>query len=1095
MKAFLLSVALLQYWTILGFAVTRVLPARLRQNDAAILASPALGIAASLVPLFWLSRLGLPVGNFAIWFVLASVGASSIVLLLALRRDGFNNIAIAYARIMPVLVATAALVGWPMFVHGFDWLGVANDDMANDVLAAHRFVSSGYFGLPSLSSELNGSDIPGMYWTIFATSIGIRAGNDLMLALWIAVTGLNGFQLIGGFLAALHASLIGAVAALAATRFEHRASIYLVLLLAVVNPLLAEGTLLQLGAQVGGCTLLVAAFFMLSDPWDDRDTAAALGRAGGAALMFAALLIWYPEVSPILGGGALVYFTANYRKWTKSRLFFLTLCVGALCLIMITNKYIFDVFVMLRGQISHGILNDPVLNQIFFQFLKPQGIVKFWGLSPLYLPDSPWVSIYILVGTVISALLIVILYRQLLQRELAACILAVMLVLAGRLGIASAGFGLFKLAMIIQPFVILVLAIEADQILKCANRRRAHLHRWGLPAFAILALAFSVSQGKSLYASVLQTLDTGDHSISALNAASQEKLTSSLIAITKVPEKPQHYIIDVPGIFGFKIASLYTQGIPIVPISDYPYTVERGGWAWADPNMARNAEQRQLNSAFMAGIEYQKTTWPSGLADVIQLTPPQQQSIGPTDILLPMGPRFAPLNRSYSQFGKQRPLLGVPMSEVENYLIVIPTLVARIGVAADTPAYHQAEPDYYFSNGKMFGTGRYLFLRALNPTPNARLAVSYSRTLVGDNDNRLPAATVGDNPAVSLGFVGYGSARIFSPSVPFVQIGGRPYVMLDLGLDPKELPYHPSGLSSLFGTQYNPDPRKIVGWVRDISLVADNVYDTLRPPRQISHFPDDLANRELEYSGLYEDGWVGERAFVRIAGNREKARFVLKGQYPGGVPGAPATTTIRILADGVEIGAGTVNPGDFTLAFDLPATTANTVKIDIESSSSYHLPGLDGRGASFLLFSIGWNQDKNADGTAAPPAMPIVPSTNTFSDDPYTSDGVDADGWIKGEASIAFNLAAPKRTTLSVFGQLPGKLPYGAATETLRLEINGSEVARKTVKAGDFTLEIEIPPTDGKVNLNIAGDASFPLAPPDHRTASLRLTGIRWGHR
>jgi hypothetical protein len=93
----------------------------------------------------------------------------------------------------------------------------------------------------------------------------------------------------------------------------------------------------------------------------------------------------------------------------------------------------------------------------------------------------------------------------------------------------------------------------------------------------------------------------------------------------------------------------------------------------------------------------------------------------------------------------------------------------------------------------------------------------------------------------------------------------------------------------------------------------------------------------------YEDGWVGERAFLRLAGNREPAKLVLKGQFPGGVPEAGATNKIHVLADGAEIGSRSVTPGEFTLAFDLPATAVNTVRIDTEGSSSYHLPGSDGR--------------------------------------------------------------------------------------------------------------------------------------------------------
>jgi hypothetical protein len=60
----------------------------------------------------------------------------------------------------------------------------------------------------------------------------------------------------------------------------------------------------------------------------------------------------------------------------------------------------------------------------------------------------------------LSAVALVAMCRQLLRRELAACVLTTMCALGVKLAASHAGFGLFKWAMIVQPFVVLVLAIE-----------------------------------------------------------------------------------------------------------------------------------------------------------------------------------------------------------------------------------------------------------------------------------------------------------------------------------------------------------------------------------------------------------------------------------------------------------------------------------------------------------------------------------------------------------------------------------------------------------------------------------------------------------
>jgi hypothetical protein len=98
-------------------------------------------------------------------------------------------------------------------------------------------------------------------------------------------------------------------------RFARRQTIYFLLLLALLDPLLAEGALLQLSGQVGGSAILLVSFFLLTEPWEDRGIRAALGRAGGCALVFAALLICYPVNGPrnLLTLGRVIFLT--WRGW------------------------------------------------------------------------------------------------------------------------------------------------------------------------------------------------------------------------------------------------------------------------------------------------------------------------------------------------------------------------------------------------------------------------------------------------------------------------------------------------------------------------------------------------------------------------------------------------------------------------------------------------------------------------------------------------------------------------------------------------------------------------------------------------------------
>jgi hypothetical protein len=112
--------------------------------------------------------------------------------------------------------------------------------------------------------------------------------------------------------------------------------------------------------------------------------------------------------------------------------------------------------------------------------------------------------------------------------------------------------------------------------------------------------------------------------------------------------------------------------------------------------------------------------------------------------------------------------------------------------------------------------------------------------------------------------------------------------------------------------------------------------------------------------------------------------------------------------------------------------------------------------------------------------------------DPFEAEGVYPDGWIEGRASFIFHLNGQNRNALSVTGQLPSSPPNGVAKELVRLSINGMMVAEQKVNAGDFMLRVNLAPIKGDIRLTIEGNASFPLAPPDTRTVSLRIRSVQW---
>jgi hypothetical protein len=181
-------------------------------------------------------------------------------------------------------------------------------------------------------------------------------------------------------------------------------------------------------------------------------------------------------------------------------------------------------------------------------------------------------------------------------------------------------------------------------------------------------------------------------------------------------------------------------------------------------------------------------------------------------------------------------------------------------------SFYQLEPDYFYPGHTFSGYGRYALFRVLGPSKQFRLEIDLSTTLRQDGTNRLPPAAVVGSRREKLPFSGRGSARVISAPITPQMIDGQPYVLLDIGEDGGVLPVPRPGIQGLWAKNVPLDPRYLTSYVRDVSLVSEAQYRSLRAPMLLQHFPADLANPDLEYSGMYEDGWVAESSYAVLSG-------------------------------------------------------------------------------------------------------------------------------------------------------------------------------------------------------------------------------------
>ena len=154
------------------------------------------------------------------------------------------------------------------------------------------------------------------------------------------------------------------------------------------------------------------------------------------------------------------------------------------------------------------------------------------------------------------------------------------------------------------------------------------------------------------------------------------------------------------------------------------------------------------------------------------------------------------------------------------------------------------------------------------------------------------------------------------------------------------------GLTGLWGKSVAVDVRYLTSYVRDISLITSDAYSRLRAPRAIRNFPADLGNPDLEYSGIYEDGWVAGDSYAMLAGGRAGDLVVRASALP------QKDQHLTVLVDGRTVASRSVAPGELVVRVPVPRT-ASRRRIELRWAKTLQLGPADRRKAAALLEFVG----------------------------------------------------------------------------------------------------------------------------------------------
>ena len=726
MLAPLLAVALFLFWVAVGYAVLSGVNAGVERGRN-LLVAPAVGAATCVLPIFWVNWWGVPVGEFA-WPLFAGLAALTLGLLW-IRRPGVARDDLRSA-VWPV-AAAFLLNGWPLLTYGFDWLSYANDDMVTYCLMAARVIEHGLLEPPSADVLRVSSDLRASMW-LFDVSFG-RPGSHLLIA-WVAsIAPLSVLEVYMPVVIAMHLALVAAAGGLVWREPAQRRAAFVTCWLLAASALTALGTVSQLLPQVFGLALACA---FLALVWDIDRPPFGIGRAIVAALTGASLLIAYVEFAPFVAVPWAVRLL-TLRLWRREqRRALWTLGSIAGCGLLFAAPYAGRFVPFLLRQANDGFRSATEFERFpYFRFST--AFANLWGFLPIArrVPE-PLLSIAIVAGALAFAALFVVLVRPLLRRDSAPAILLFMLLFSLVLFARGNGFGLFKLAMYAQPFMLGTAAL----VLVPASAAAPARARW-------LAIVLIAACG--LPSQVFYMRSSVNPALARMDIQDPRGAMNELRGLRDF--RGRSLDVDLPVTAAVKLAGLFLNDIPLRFIGLPAFFLPRGDPSAISKRLQPEASALRNIVREVTGLprqfELHDRTQPAmsnafyltGRPSAHDKTPPACES------MLTGASAQSIVNRTTTGAGSGT-FRVLSCRAITNHLAFVSSALGRhyyLAIpGADPIGIFALEPDYFFPDARFAGVGRHLLFEVLQPDPQARLVLDFTSSLKADGANLLPPVDV-----------------------------------------------------------------------------------------------------------------------------------------------------------------------------------------------------------------------------------------------------------------------------------------------------------------------------------------------------------------
>ncbi len=944
--AFLTPIALFIFWSIMGFAVLSLFNPQGNALKNSLL-SPIIGVSITILPLFWLSRFGLPVSVIA-WPLALSLLFISLLILIWQRpvfplKD--------YFPFAGIFLLALSLTGYPLLQFGFDWVSYVNDDMTNYCLLAARLLKHGFFQMPKIEELLGSNDGSLLMWYLHVPGAN-RCGAEFILAFVSGLMRLKTSSCFMPTILSLHLILISSTAAFAMGQVKNqRLTAWVAALLLTFSALTSLGTLYQLIAQVLGLSLLVTCIIFLLQPIKENQV---IRKSLLFSLIVTATLISYPEVIPFIVVSFMLYTLLNViqkkNPFSMAYLKMLLYCLGFS--LIFANKYLVSAFNFLYIQMLIGFSHPDQLTRVmlFPYYLIPSGLANFWGLQAFSVyPQEPWLSISILFGAILSLLTLCCIGWVLKKYRAPSAIVVVAMLLPGvKLFLSQSDFGLYKLAMYLQPFLLVTFAIFILHVIRI---------NWMKTLLVLLIISVNF-YALIYYASASKGLIAG--SAVEVPFASSSKISQEFAMLYNRIDNNKVVLINDPNLQLFKLAAIQFNGKKKIDSSPGLVTLNLNPYETDFSKVLPNQfffykELKEINDQVRANLINEIFISPDSKIPLITFLTLKKKQVKLEDICIissTAGRNI--LNHRHTLHEKGNFVLS-NWASTRNFLEYVNCShgFSSSVIRGSNVSLHNVEKDLNYPGKIMQGIGQYLLFKTLNPSSKSRMSLDISNTLTASNENKLPSPQVIGQTIARFGIVGRGSARVFSPPLTPQKIGAFDYLLLNMERPPFKFPHPRTGLMKLYGDQIEIDVKQIVSFSRDISLISNKEYESLNPPAQLEKFPQDLANMNLEYSGIYEDGWISEESFFILKKEAGYQVLQLKLMVPE-IDNKQFTTQLTMLLDGKEILVRKLPLGLFDYCIPLTDVLTGKHKVELHFNKFQKLPRGDNRPVVGSLKFIGF---------------------------------------------------------------------------------------------------------------------------------------------